>query len=203
MVKKLYLKFLIKILRVEKIKPLLLEEKFITIGKITKPVGLKGYVKVLSLTDFPDRFKSLKSIKLFNEKENKILINKFSGSEDFYIKDVVIERDYVKMLFDKFDEINAAGNLAGCLLILEESKRKKLEKDRYYYYELIGLDVINNEKNIGKIVSVENYGGQDLFKIKMTDTNKDVLIPYVNEFIIKIDIEKKYIEIEVIDGMLN
>ncbi|MCX6164443.1 MAG: ribosome maturation factor RimM [Ignavibacteriae bacterium] len=181
----------------------MLEDKFISIGKITKAIGLKGYVKVLNLTDFPERFKSLESIKLFNEKENLILINKFSDSENFYIKDVIYDKDSVKILLDDYDDINSVKNLIGCFLIIEESKRKKLDKGLFYYYDLIGLDVKYKDEKVGKVLSVENYGGQDLFKIKLTDANKDVLIPFVDEFIKKIDIENKFIEIEVIDGMLN
>lgn len=181
----------------------MLDKKFISVGKITKPVGLKGYVKVLNLTDFPERFKSLESIKLFNEKENFILKNKFSNSEDFYIKDVIYDNDAVKILLDGFDDIDSVRNFVGCYLVIEETKRKKLEKGRYYFYDLIGLDVRYNGEIIGKTLSVENYGGQDIFNIKLNDSNKDVLIPYVDEFIKKIDIENKFIEIEVIDGMLN
>jgi 16S rRNA processing protein RimM len=181
----------------------LLEDKFISVGKITKPIGLKGYVKVLSLTDFSDRFESLKSFKLFNEKENLVLKNKFSNSEDFYIKDVIYDKDSVKILFDDFNDIDSVRNLIGCFLILEESKRKKLEKGRYYYDELIDLDVKFNGEKIGSVVTIENYGGQDLFNIKMIETNKNVLIPFVDEFVKIIDIENKFIEIEVIDGMLN
>jgi 16S rRNA processing protein RimM len=183
--------------------PLLLESKFISIGKITKPIGLKGYVKVLSLTDFPDRFESLKCIKLFSEKENFILKNKFSNSEDFYIKDIIFEKAHLRILFDDFDNINSVRSLIGCYLILEESKRKKLESGNFYFYELIGLSVIAKRKKIGTVESIENYGGQDLFRIKLNENDRDILIPNVNEFVKNIDIEKKFIEIEVIDGMLN
>lgn len=181
----------------------MLENKFITIGKITKPVGLKGYVKVLSLTDFPDRFKILKHIKLFNERENLVLKNKFSNSEDFYVKDVIFEKDYFKILFDNYNDVGSVTGLIGCLLVISETKRRKLEKGKYYYYELIGLKVFDKSGIVGSIVSVENYGGQDLLKIYLHNDDKNVLIPYVDEFVKKIDIEKGFAEINIIDGMLN
>jgi 16S rRNA processing protein RimM len=179
------------------------ENKFISIGKITKTVGLKGYVKVLSLTDFPDRFKNLESIILFNEKENRFAKNKFSNSKNFYIKNVLYEKDYVKILFEGYEDIEISGNLVGYYLVLEEEKRMNLEKGSHYYYDLIGLEVINERKIIGHTVAVENYGGQDLFRIKLTDTKNEILIPYVKDFIKNIDFVKKIMEIEVIDGMLN
>lgn len=183
--------------------PLLLENKFIAIGKITKPVGLKGYVKVLSLTDFPDRFGNLKHIKLFNERENLVLLNKFSNSEDFYVKDLIFEKDYFKILFDDYNDVGSVSGLIGCFLVINEAKRKKLEKGKYYYYELIGLKVICEGELFGKISAVENYGGQDLLKIYLYKDDKNILIPYVDEFVKKVDIEKGFVEINVIDGMLN
>jgi 16S rRNA processing protein RimM len=179
------------------------EKKYISIGKITKPIGLKGYVKVLILTDFPDRFKSLKSIVLFDERENSVIIDKFSNSEKFYIKDVLYEMDFVKILFENYEDVNSVKNLIGCFLVLEENERMNLEKGNHYYYELIGLEVINEGKMIGHTISIENYGGRDLFKIKLIDNNKEVLIPYVPDFIKHIDTVNKFIEIDVIDGMLN
>ncbi len=181
----------------------MLDKKYISIGKISKPVGLKGYVKVLSLTDFPERFKSLKSIKLLNHKENEVLINKFSNSEDFFIEDVIYEKEFFKILFNNYNDINSVSDLIGCFLIIDESERIKLENGRYYYDELIGMDVKYNDSIIGKTIAIENYGGHDLFKIKLRKDNNHVLIPYVDDFIKKIDLKNKYIEIDVIDGMLN
>jgi len=179
------------------------ENRFISIGKITKTVGLGGYLKVLSLTDFPERFKDLKHIRLFNEKENIVLYNKFSDSENFYIKDVIYANDFIKILFENYEDVNTSGSLIGNYLVLEEKERINLDDGRHYYYDLIGIEVRNEGKVIGHTVSVENYGGQDLFKIKLIDTKKEILVPYVDDFIKNIDTVNKVMEIEVIDGMLN
>jgi 16S rRNA processing protein RimM len=179
------------------------KEDFISIGKITKPIGLKGYVKVISLTDFPERFKELKQVKLFSEKEKSVIPNRFSNSEEFFIKDVTFDRDFLKILFEDYEDIGLTDRLIGCLIVLKESERVKLEKGKYYLYDIIGSDIISNDKKIGTLISIENYGGQDLFKIKLSENKKEVLIPFVDDFVKNIDAEKKIIEIEVIDGMLN
>jgi len=179
------------------------EEKHISIGKITKPIGLRGYLKVLVLTDFPDRFKSLQSVTLFDERENSIVTDKFSNSAQFNIKDVIYEQDFVKILFENYEDINSAKTLVDCFLVLEENDRMNLDEGNHYYYDLVGLEVRNEGKVIGRTISVENYGGGDLFKIKLNESNKEVLIPYVNDFIKHIDMVEKFMEIDVIDGMLN
>jgi len=179
------------------------KEEFISIGKITKPIGLKGYVKVISLTDFPERFNELKQVKIFSEKEKSVILNRFSNSEEFFIKDVKFDRDILKILFENYEDITLTGKLMGCLIVLKESERIKLDKGKYYLYDIIGSDIISEEKKIGTLVSIENYGGQDLFKIRLTENKKEILIPFVDSFVKNIDAEKKIIEIEVIDGVLN
>jgi 16S rRNA processing protein RimM len=179
------------------------ENKLISIGKITKPVGLKGYVKVFSLTDFPERYKKLVQVKIYSEKEKTVIQNRFSNSEDFLIKDVIFDKEFLRVLFENYEDIKLTDILIGCFIVIEESERMKLDKGQYYLYDIIGLDVITNDKKIGTLVSIENYGGQDLLKIKLTEDNKEVLIPFVDDFIKNVDVVKKIIEIEVIDGMLN
>jgi 16S rRNA processing protein RimM len=181
----------------------LLEEKFIIIGKLVKTVGLKGYLKAIILTDFPDKFGKLKSIKLFSEYDNKVLKNITSGKDDFDICDVIYEKDYIKILFEGFDNVELAGGLTGNFIVIEESKRNKLDKGKYYYYELIGLDVKSNDEVIGIVKSIENYGGQDLFNVKLNKSKKEILVPFIEEFIKKIDISNKTIDVEIIEGMLE
>lgn len=179
------------------------KEKFISIGKITKAIGLKGYVKVLVLTDFPERYTNLERTRLFKEKENSVLINKITGKEEFFIKDVIFERDFVKILFEGYEDINLTGNLIGSDLVIEETERMELDEGKYYLYELVDMDVVTDGKAIGKLKSIENYGGQDLLKIKLDEGNKEVLIPFVNDFVKKVDTKERKIYLEVIDGMLN
>jgi len=203
MARKLYLKFLIKILLVEKIKAIILqEEKFISIGKITKAIGIKGYVKVLVLTDFPERYSKLKKARLFSSKENSVLINKNTGTDEFFVKDVIFERDFVKILFSDFEDINLTSGLIGSEIVIEEIERMKLEKGKYYFYELAGMDVMNEGKKIGILESIENYGGSDLLKIRLESNKSEALIPFKDEFVREVDTKERKIYIEVIDGMI-
>lgn len=179
------------------------KEKYISIGKITKAIGLKGYVKVLVLTDFPERYSDLEKMTLYSEKEDKLLINKHTGKYEFFVNDVIFERDFVKLQFRDFEDISLTGSLIGCSIVIEESERKELEEGRYYFYEMVGMDIINNGAKIGKLESIENYGAQDLLKIKLEESSKEVLIPFLDDFIKNVDTKERKIYIEVIDGMLN
>ena len=77
---------------------------------------------------------------------------------------------------------------------------KLLKKDEYYYSDLIGLDVyFDNDQYIGKVKRVEEYASYQTLRIE--SEQKDVLIPFVNAFIIDVDLEKKIIKVKYMDGL--
>jgi len=173
---------------------------FIAIGKIVKPIGIKGNLKVIYLTDFPDRFNKLEKILLFDEKKGKFYSNNFRDGYDFEISDCKIFDNYVNIKFAGFDDIDKSKELVNLILMVNEKDKVKLSEG-YYFYELIGLDVYDKDKYIGKVDKISNYGSGDLFSI--TNNGKEVLIPYKKEFVKNIDSVKKRIDVDLIDGFIE
>jgi len=170
----------------------------IFIGQISKHFGIQGKFKVYPLTDFPDRFLNLENIYLFNEKSDEFVLNKITKDYNFPIEWVDVINNDIKLKFKDFDTIDEINELMKLYICIDENDRVKLKKGDYYYYELIGCDVLDNEINIGKLASVMNLGSADLLNVK--DGKQEILIPFVSEFVKKIDIKKRIIYTELIDG---
>jgi 16S rRNA processing protein RimM len=85
--------------------------------------------------------------------------------------------------------------------MIPEKNRVILEDGSFYFYELINAEVFEKDELLGKVLSVQNYGSGDLINVKHND--KEILIPLNKEFIKKIDIANKRVEVELIDGFLN
>lgn len=176
-------------------------KNFISIGKIVKPIGIKGNVKIISLTDFPERFNKLHKVSLYCERDKEFFINKFNGTYEFEIRECKIYETYVNVKFENFDCIEDTKSLVNKLLMIDEKLRIKLDKGSYYYYDLIDAGVYEKTKLIGKVISIVNYGSGDLFNVKYGD--KEILIPFREEFVKKIDLDNKRIDVELIDGFLD
>jgi ribosomal 30S subunit maturation factor RimM len=86
-------------------------------------------------------------------------------------------------------------------ILIEESKKKKLPKGQHYFHELIDFDIYSDNELIGKVAAFENYGGDDLIKIK-TLNGEDKHIPYRKEFVEKIDEKEKRVYVKMIDGLI-
>ena len=75
------------------------------------------------------------------------------------------------------------------------------EDDDYYYYELEGCEVYHKDELIGVVSEILETDAHEILRIKREGAN-DALIPYVDRFIVDVDVDKKRIDIDVIEGML-
>lgn len=149
----------------------------IEIGKILKPQGIKGELKVLPLSD-AEFFKSIKLIKI-NGTESKI-------------QSVSIRDGFVFLKIDACNDRDTAENLRDTIITSEKSDLPDLKEGQYFYEDLIGCHVyLSNGEYAGEIIDIENYGNADIFNIHK-DFNT-ILCPYIKGIFIEIDIQNKKI----------
>ena len=80
--------------------------------------------------------------------------------------------------------------------------RNDLQVGYYFYEDLVGCSIIDQSKNeLGKVSKVEEFPAQITLRVKRAN-GKDFFVPFVKQFIKKVDIDDKKIYIEVIEGML-
>ena len=100
-------------------------------------------------------------------------------------------------LKDKHD-INLVEKYKNMYIYKDENDIEELEEG-YYYDELIGLDVyVNNEKK-GKVINVEEGVRNKFIRVKTED--KEVLIPYIEQFILNTDLEENRIDVINMEGL--
>ncbi len=174
---------------------------FIAIGKITKTIGIKGNLKIISLSDFPDRYKNLKKVCLYNEGDKLFCANNSDKGYEFMISDCSVYDTYINIKFKGYNSIEDSQRLINLIVMIDEKERVELDDGNYYFYELIGSEIFDKGKLVGKLVSVVNYGSGDLFNVD--SGGNEVLIPFRKEFVKKIDIKDKRIDVELIDGFLE
>lgn len=173
-------------------------QRCLSIGKIVKPIGIKGAVKVISLSDFPERFLKSKSVYLFDEKTGSFIKNHFMGGLDFEICESSIGNGFFRVGFSGYNRIEDVSDLIGAIVMIDETDRYELKEGRYYYYDLVGLEVYDKGSMIGKVDSIVDYGSGDLFRV--VNEGKEILIPFMKEFVKEIDLKGKRIDVELIEG---
>lgn len=164
----------------------------ITIGKITKNQGNKGEVKILSLTDFPERFDYL---------DYAILV-KGKDKLEKQIESVRFHKGFVVIKFSGIDNIGQALELKDYLVKISADEALTLEEDEYYIDDLIGFSVVTiTGEELGNLLEVISTGGTDIFLVK--GQKKKYMIPAAREIITEVSEEKQSITINPIPGLLD
>lgn len=153
---------------------------FLRVGKIVNTHGLKGEMKVISLTDDPKRFDELEYVTIDGE-ERKILSCK-------YQKDRVIVR------IEGIDTIEQAETYKTKIIEIPRENAIELEEDCYFIADLVKCFVYDtNGKELGKIDEVIQTKSNDVYWIK---SPKELLIPVILDVVLDIDINNKKITIK-------
>ena len=165
------------------------------VGKIVNTHSLKGEIKVISSTDFEEeRFK----------KGSKLLITR--GNQ--LIREVVVQsyRNHKNFLLVKFEGINSveeAEKLKNLQIKIDSDEVGELEENEFYFHQIIGCEVFDeNDKNLGEIIDILTPGANDVWVIK-GENGKEILIPYIEDVVKKIDITSKKVNIEVMEGLID
>lgn len=153
----------------------------ISVGEIVKAQGIRGEIKVKSLSD--------------NEKRFEIGSKLYIGDEIVTIKRSYKQKNMLILGFEEYDNINDILKFIGKDLTIDEKDLEELSEDEVYIKDLYGLSVISEGQNVGEIVDViSGVYPNDVYVVKTE--NAEVLLPALKNIIKKIDTEEKIIEVE-------
>ena len=163
------------------------------LGKIAKKFSFKGEVLVFLDTDEPEMYEDLES--MFVEFNGQLV--------PFFIENASIHRTkFLRVLFEDMNSEEDADRIIGCEVYLPLSMLPKLEGDKFYFHEIIGFEVQDQRLGfIGNITAVNDSNAQTLFEIEYNDMQ--ILVPMIDEFIIKLDRENKTIHLNTPDGLVD
>jgi len=168
------------------------EAEWATIGKVVALFGVHGELKVLSLTDIPNRFAELDGVYLgpnhiryaiqsARPYKGEMVVLKLAGVED----------------------ANSAETLRNFDITIPLSQLAKLPPDSYYQHDILGLQVSRLDgRDVGEIVDIMITGSNDVYIIKAAD-GRQVLVPAIKEVVKQVDLIRKMMYIEPITGLLD
>lgn len=167
-------------------------EDLVKIGQITSPHGVQGEVRVYPLTDFPERFKTLRRALL--GPDAKPVGIRFQGM----VKNMVI------LAIDGVQDRDQADKLRLQYVQVPKSEVHKLPEGHYYVFDLLGLDVVDPDgKLLGKLVDVTTDSpAHDIYVVE-TAPRKRFMVPAVKQFVKSIDLAGGRIVVEPIPGLLE
>ncbi|MCM3637899.1 ribosome maturation factor RimM [Sporosarcina luteola] len=170
--------------------------QWFNVGKIVNTHGIQGEVRVISRTDFPDeRYAVGNELTLFmpNEKKPiKLIVASHRRHKNFDL-----------LTFEGHININDVEKYRDGLLKVSEKQLGDLDEGEFYYHEIIGCTVYTDVgEELGEVTDILATGANDVWTVT-PKTGKPHYIPYIEDVVKEIDIEKKQIIIEPMEGLLS
>jgi len=163
-----------------------------TIGRVVALFGVQGELKVLSLTDIPDRFVQLEAVYVAPTYARRRI-----ESARPYKGDMVI------LKLEGIDDANAAEALRNASLEIPLDELAELPPDVYYQHDILGLLVRTLAgQEVGRVVDIMPTGGNDVYVVKASG-GAQILLPAIKEVIKQIDLRRHVMYIDPIKGLLD
>ncbi|GAA4871404.1 ribosome maturation factor RimM [Paenibacillus vulneris] len=173
-----------------------MSDKLFTVGKIVNTHGIRGELKIVPQTDFPDeRFAKGSSLVFFDpQKQTRLPVTVESARE---------HKKMFMVKFKGFDNINEVEKYKGWLLKVEEKYLSELPDDEYYYHEIIGCTVYTDEgEKLGTISEILSPGANDVWVVER-ESGKPVLLPYIDDVVLEVDVQEKRVKVSLMEGLLD
>lgn len=166
--------------------------EYILIGKLIKPFGIKGEVKVDIYTDFiEERFApgSLVYLKLGDE------------YQAMTVKKYRVHKDQLLLQFEGYEDINLIEKYHLVDIYKDQKDIKPLKEGEYFFRDLVGLDVILKNEVIGHVKELEAGVRSNFLRVIKPD-KKEVLIAYLPVFIDHVDLKERKIYLKDVEGII-
>lgn len=167
------------------------QEQYITIGKIVNTQGHRGEVRVIPLTDFPERFSAM----------DKVLVEQSGQIRLMNIEKTYPHKKFIIIKFAGIDDMNAAETLKTAVLLISWAELMPLPEDEFYIFDIVGLEVFTVEgRYLGQVQEVLQTGANDVLVVEGA-AQRPLLIPALKQVVRNVDLEQKKMVVCLPEGL--
>jgi len=163
--------------------------RYLAVGRVVKPFGVRGWVKAEVWTDFPERF----------ERPGRF----FAGEERSPLQ---MERSRslhggILLKFAGFETPETAAALRDQVLYVPIEEAMPLPEGEWYLHQLIGLEVWTDEdERLGVVTDIWDTGSNDVYVVDRA--GETLLLPAIPEVVLQIDPPNGRLLIHPMEGLL-
>lgn len=168
--------------------------QYLILGEVLRPHALRGELRIRILTDYPERIIAGKTIYLAEEID--------SQAAAYQVEYLRANKEYGLLKLRGIENRDQADLLRELLVLTDIDDAVPLEAGEFYLYEMIGLDVQTEDgETLGKLVEVLETGANDVYIID-SPRYGEVLIPAIDQTILKTDIDAGIMTVRLPEGLL-
>ena len=168
--------------------------ELVPLGRISKPYGLNGEVRVIL---YSGNLHGISNV-------NRLFICKQEHEQPIELKitDLRTQKNTTIIGFEGINTIEEASELRGSIVMVEKCDLPEPKEDEYYWFQLIGLNVVTEEGNfIGTVKSLIEREPQALLVVE--NDNKEFLIPMVDTIVKGVKLDESELILTPIEGLFD
>ena len=171
------------------------EPRYLLVGRVLRPHGVRGELRVEIITDYPERLVQRAYFYLARPDSPEI-------SQRYSVAGLRFHRKALLLKLNGCDDRNTADELRGMLVQIPIEEAVPLEEGEYYLFQLVGVRVETEDGEwLGQVVDVIETGANDVYVVH--GPRGEVLLPAIDNVIVDLDLESKLMQVHVISGLLT
>lgn len=171
-----------------------MEKGYIAVAEVASPHGLEGEVRVIPLTDFPERLQPPRRVLLGEDGgEVTILQSRLQGKARLLRLSGITDR-------------SAAEELRGRRLFVRSEELPPLPEGQYYLFQIVGLTVFTaGGQRLGRVKDVLKTGSNDVYVVldERRPGARDLYVPAIRDAIADIDLGQGSLTLRDLPGLLD
>lgn len=164
--------------------------QFLVVGRVIKPHGVRGELRVQIHTDYPERFAVYETL--------------YVGPSfvPFKLKTHRFHHDLVLLTLDGIEDRTQAESLRDQWMWISVEEAVPLEEGEFYSYQAIGLRVVTDEGiELGHIAEIIETGANDVYLVR--GAQGEVLLPDIPEVVVRVDIPAGEMTVHLLEGLIG
>lgn len=171
------------------------QPKFLLLGEILRPHGVRGELRMRILTDYPERIAQMETIQIGDDPNA-------DNVTTYHVEHMRPHLDYGLLKLEGVNTRDEADRFRQLYVMVALEDAVPLEEGEYYIYQLIGLNVQTADGLlVGTLTEVLETGANDVY-IVASPTYGEVLIPALDETIVTVDIDSGIMVVNLPEGLL-
>lgn len=163
---------------------------FLIVGKLRRPHGVKGEMKMSVLTDFPDLL--VKGLEVFVGEDYLALT----------IRSIRSQGETILISFEEYFDRDKVGVHRNKFVSMRTEDFPSLPEGEYFFHQLLGLKVIDEDaQKLGSVVDIIETGANNIYVVRNV-RGDEILLPAIEGVIIAVDLELKEMRVRLLPGLL-
>jgi 16S rRNA processing protein RimM len=175
----------------------------LAVGRILRPHGLRGEVRVEIHTDYPERFALYDRVYLAPAQLDSApsgLLSASPGAIPYGLEGYRFHSHLVLLKLAGIDDRTQAETLRDLWVWIAPDQAVPLDEGEVYLHDMLELDVVTDEgEELGRIMQIIETGANPVYVVR--GLRGELLLPDTDEVILDVDLEAQRVTVHLLEGL--